>query len=127
MADVAVPVNRDARDVKDGADDTQPHEEAADLGRRMGEEGHAWGYQGLWGRLSGSSLSLMNAYHALSVTQRPLVVEEGVQNQGVWVEGHHEVRKRQTDHKDITCEGETKREREAVILKFHILDNSLRL
>lgn len=38
MADVAVSVHRDARDVEDGADDTQPHEEAADLVRRTREE-----------------------------------------------------------------------------------------
>lgn len=66
----------------------------------------------------------MGAYHALSVTQCPLVVEEGVKNQGVWIEGHHKVRKRQTHHKDVACEAEGGKERRS-FLKSHILDNSL--
>lgn len=47
----------------------------------------------------------MPSYHALRVSQCPTVMEEGVQNQGVGVEGYHEVGECQTHHKDITWTG----------------------
>lgn len=47
----------------------------------------------------------MWSYHALSVSQCPSVMEEGIENQGVGVEGYHEVSKCQTHYKHITWRG----------------------
>lgn len=44
----------------------------------------------------------MRPYHALCVSQCPSVMEESIENQGVWVEGYHKVSKGQTHHKHIT-------------------------
>lgn len=41
-------------------------------------------------------------YHALSISQCPSIMEEGVEDQGVGVEGYHKVSERQTHHKHIT-------------------------
>lgn len=50
-------------------------------------------------------LSLMWSYHALCVSQCPSIMEESIENQGVGVEGYHEVSKCQTHHKHITWRG----------------------
>lgn len=47
----------------------------------------------------------MRSYHALRVSQCPTVMEEGVQDQGVGVEGYHKVGECQTHHEDITWTG----------------------
>lgn len=39
---------------------------------------------------------------AVDVTQVPAIVENGGEDQRVWVDGHHEVRHRQANHKDVS-------------------------
>lgn len=69
VADVAVTVNSNGGDVKNGANDAEAHDEAAGL--------------------------------AVQVPHGPVIVEDGRQDQRVGVERHHQVRHRQTHHKDV--------------------------
>lgn len=57
----------------------------------------------------------MWSYHALCVSQCPTIVEEGIENQGVGIEGYHKVSKCQTHHKHITWKG---RQRDSLLNIF---------
>lgn len=100
MADVAVSVHRDPRDVKNGSDDTETHEETADLKKKKAWTGESRNVPDV--RLAVRNRRRWDSHHALCVSQCPSIMEEGIEDQWVGIEGYHQVSKGQTHHEHIT-------------------------
>lgn len=110
MTDVAVSVHCNPCDVENGTNDAQPHKEATDLNRKkestvFASERVENGVTVVVDVENQSILKQMGSYHALRVSQCPSIMEEGIENEWVGVEGYDKVSKRQTHHKHIAWKG----------------------